>query len=185
MSAIWYECKVKYRKTDETGTQKVVTEPYLVDALSYTEAEKRINEEMAAYISEEFKITTIKVANYAEIHPFENADRWFRSKVSLVAYDEESGKERKTNMYLLLQANDVKEAYDNTLHAMKNTMGDYSIPAISESPIMDVFPYFSGEEGALEDLERFNMLKDSKPIVIQDQEIAIEAELEMALEETN
>lgn len=184
MSAIWYECKVKYRKTDETGIQKVVTEPYLVDALSYTEAEKRINEEMSAYISEEFKITNIKVANYAEIHPFENADRWFRSKVSLVAYDEESGKERKTNMYLLLQANDVKEAYDNTIHVMKNTMGDYSIPAISESPIMDVFPYFSGEEGTVEELERFNALKDSKPVA-QDQEMSIEAELEAALEEIN
>ena len=62
MSTISYECKVKYRKTDETGGQKVVTEPYLVDALSYTEAESRINEEMSAYISEEFKITNIKVA---------------------------------------------------------------------------------------------------------------------------
>jgi hypothetical protein len=67
MSTTWYECKVKYRKTDETGAQKM-TEPYLVDALS-TEAESRINEEMSAYISEEFKITNIKVANYAEIHP--------------------------------------------------------------------------------------------------------------------
>ena len=163
MSTIWYECKVKYRKTDETGLQKITTEPYLVDALSYTEAETRINEEMSAYISEEFKITNIKVANYAEIHPFENADRWFRSKVSLLAYDEESGKERKTNMYLLVQANDVKEAYDNTSSVMKGTMGDYTIPAISESPIMDVFPYFSGEEGEIEQLEKFNALKGSKP----------------------
>src|SRR6478752_9348883 len=166
MSAIWYECKVKYRKLDEnTGTQKVTSEPYLVDALSYTEAESRINEEMSAYISEEFKITNIKVANYAEIHPFENADRWFKSKVSLLAYDEESGKERKTNMYLLVQANDVKEAYDNTIHIMKNTMGDYTIPAISESPIMDVFPYFSGEEGETELLEKFTALKASKPVI--------------------
>jgi hypothetical protein len=162
MSATWYECKVKYRKIDENGVQKVTTEPYLVDAISYTEAEKRINEEMSAYVSEEFKITNIKVANYAEIHPFEKADRWFRSKVSLIAYDEESGKERKTNMYLLVQANDVKEAYDNTTYAMKNTMGDYTIPAISESPIMDVFPYFSGEEGDLEKLEKFNVIKASK-----------------------
>ena len=160
---MWYECKVKYRKTDDTGTQKVVTEPYLVDALSYTEAESRINEEMAAYISEEFKITNIKVANYAEIHPFENTDRWFKSRVSLLAYDEESGKERKSNMYLLIQANDVKEAFDNTVQVMKGTMGDYTIPAISESPILDVFPYFSGEEGDLEQLEKFNALKASKP----------------------
>ncbi len=164
MSAIWYECKIKYRKTDDSGVQRMATEPYLVDAISYTEAESRINEEMSAYISEEFKITNIKVANYAEIHPFENSDRWFRSKVSLIAYDEESGKERKSNMYLLVQANDVKEAFDNTNQMMKNTMGDYTIPAIAESPIMDVFPYFSGEEGELGKLERFNTLKDSVPI---------------------
>lgn len=176
MSSTWYECKVKYRKTDETGLQKVTTEPYLVDALSYTEAESRINEEMSAYISEEFKITNIKVANYTEIHPFENSDRWFKSKVSLLAFDEESGKERKTNMYILLQANDVKEAFDNTTSAMKGTLGDYSIPAISESPIMDVFPYFSGEEGDLEKIEKFNSLKASKP------EVAVEIEDHMEFE---
>ncbi len=170
MSATWYECKVKYRKTDDSGAQKVATEPYLIDAVSYTEAESRINEEMSAYISEEFKITNIKVANYAEIHPFENSDRWFKSKVSLIAYDEESGKERKSNMYLLVQANDVKEAFDNTNEAMKNTMGDYTIPAISESPIMDVFPYFSGDEAELEKIERFNTLKDSVPVEIESEE---------------
>ncbi|AOW09918.1 DUF4494 domain-containing protein [Flavobacterium gilvum] len=167
MSTIWFECKVKYRKTDETGGQKVVTEPYLVDAMSYTEAESRINEEMSAYINEEFKITNIKVANFAEIHPFENADRWFKSKVSLMAYDEESGKERKSNMYLLVQGNDVREAFDNTVHVMKNTMGEYTIPAISESPIMDVFPYFSGDEEESEKFERFNVLKASKPVIAE------------------
>lgn len=174
MSAIWYECKVKYRKTDETGNQKVISEPYLVDALSYTEAESRINEEMATYTSEEFKITNIKVANYAEIHPFENADRWFKSKISLIAYDEESGKERKTSMYFLVQANDVKEAYDNTIETMKGTMGDYSIPAVTESPIMDVFPYFSGEEDKLEQLEKFNTLKASRPDVVAEEEDKME-----------
>ncbi|MCF8715974.1 DUF4494 domain-containing protein [Joostella atrarenae] len=177
MSATWYECKVKYRKTNDTGVQKVVTEPYLVDAVSYTEAESRINEEMSAYISEEFKITNIKVANYAEIHPFENSDRWFKSKVALVAYDEESGKERKTNMYLLVQANDVKEAYDNTVGVMKDTMGDYTIPMISESPIMDVFPYFSGEEDDLDSVKKFIEVKNS---VMETEEEEVEAEAQEA-----
>lgn len=153
MSATWYECKVKYRKTHETGEQKVTTDTYLLDAVSYTEAEARITEEMTAYTSEDFKITNIKVANYSEVHPFENSDRWFRSKVSLVAFDEESGKERKTNIYLLVQANDVKEAFENTTEAMQNTMGDYTIPSITESPILDVFPYFSGEEDEVEKFE--------------------------------
>ena len=168
MSAIWFECKVKYRKTDDTGVQRVTTEPYLVDALSYTEAETRINKEMAAYISEEFKVTSIKFANYSEIHPFENSDRWFKSKVSLLAYDEESGKERKSNIHILLQANDIKEAFDNTVSVMNGTMGEYTIPMISESPIMDVLPYFNGDEDNIEQLEKFNLLKLSKPEVLEE-----------------
>lgn len=167
MSVTWYECKVKYRKLDqESGIQKVKTEPFLVDAISYTEAESRITQEMSVYLSdsEEIKITNIKVANYAEIHPFENSDRWFKSRVSLIAFDEESGKERKTNLYLLVQANDVKEAYENTMGVMKDTMGEYTIPAVSESPIMDVFPYFSGDEKEIERLEKFTKLKDSVPV---------------------
>lgn len=167
MSATWYECKVKYRKFDETsGMTKVKTEPFLVDAISYTEAESRITEEISAYLldSDEIKITNIKVANYAEIHPFENSDRWFKSRVSLIAFDEESGKERKTNLYLLVQANDVKEAYDNTNGVMKDTMGEYTIPAISESPVMDVFPYFSGEEDEMERLKKFTAAKNSVPV---------------------
>ena len=159
MSVIWYECKVKYRKTHETGEQKVTTDTYLLDAVSYTEAEARITEEMKAYTNEDFRIMNIKVANFAEVHPFENSDRWFKSKVSLVALDEESGKERKTNMYILVQANDVKEAFENTTKAMETTMGDYSIPAITESPILDVFPYFTGEE---EQLEKFNVIEPAE-----------------------
>ena len=156
MSVIWYECKVKYKKTHETGEQKVSTDTYLLDAVSYTEAEARITEEMKHLTNEDFRIMNIKVANFSEVHPFENSDRWFKSKVSLVALDEESGKEKKTNLYMLIQANDVKEAFENTTQALSETMGDYSIPSITESPILDVFPYFTGEE---EQLEKFNVLE--------------------------
>ncbi len=148
---------MKYRKTHETGEQKVTTDTYLLDAVSYTEAESRITEEMKAYTNEDLRIMNIKVANFSEVHPFENSDRWFKSKVSLVALDEESGKERKTNIFLLVQANDVKEAFENTTKAMETTMGDYSIPSITESPILDVFPYFTGEE---EQLEKFGVVEN-------------------------
>lgn len=143
---MYYECKVKYRKTDSNGSQKVVTEPYLVDALSFTEAESRINEKIHEYISEEFKVTNIKPVNYSEIIFAENADYFFKSKVSIIAYDEETGKERKQNIYLLVAANDAKEAYDNTIHAMRDTMGEYSIPSVSETAIVDVFPFISSEQ---------------------------------------
>ncbi len=159
MSVTWFECKVKYKKTHETGEQKMTTDTYLLDAVSFTEAEARISEEMTAYTSEDFRIMNIKVANFSEVHPFENSDRWFKSKVSLVALDEESGKEKKTNIYLLVQANDVKEAFENTTQAMEGTMGDYNIPSITESPILDVFPYFTGEE---KQLEKFNVLESAE-----------------------
>ncbi|WP_313114953.1 DUF4494 domain-containing protein [Aequorivita sediminis] len=164
MSVTWYECKVKYKKTHETGEQKVTTDTYLLDAVSYTEAEARITEEMKTFTEEDFRIMNIKVANFSEVHPFENSDRWFKSKVSLVALDEESGKEKKTNIYLLVQANNIKEAFDNTTKAMEQTMGDYNIPAITESAIVDVFPYFTGEE---EQLEKFKVL-DSPELVEQE-----------------
>ena len=160
MSVIWYECKVKYKKTHDTGEQKITTDTYLLDAVSYTEAEVRITEEMQAYTNEDIKITNIKVANYSEVHPFENSDRWFKSKISLVAFDEESGKERKTNIYLLVQANDIKDAFDNCTAVMAQTMGEYTIPSITESPILDVFPYFTGEE---EQLEKYNVLETTVP----------------------
>ena len=160
MSVIWYECKVKYKKTHDTGEQKITTDTYLLDAVSYTEAEVRITEEMQAYTNEDIRITNIKVANFSEVHPFENSDRWFKSKISLVAFDEESGKERKTNIYLLVQANDIKEAFDNSNTVMAQTMGEYTIPSIIESPILDVFPYFTGEE---EQLEKYNVLETTVP----------------------
>lgn len=140
-----YEVKIKFRKTSETGQQKIVTVPYLFEAVNYTDCEARVYKEMPQYISEEFKVTNIKPVNYAEIHHFEDSEKWFKSKVSLIAYDEESGRERKSNIYLLINANDVDDAYASTVRVMKNTMGEYSIPAISETAIVEVFLYQSQE----------------------------------------
>ncbi len=144
MSA-WFECKVKYQKMDQSGKEKMVNEPYLVDAVSFTEAESRINKLLEPYIAGEFNVTNIKIGNYSEIIPDENGDRWFKCKVSFITLDEEKGVERKSNTYMLVQANNVKEAYANVDHSMEGSVSDYSIPSISESPIMDIFPY-SAEE---------------------------------------
>ncbi|HBH47408.1 MAG TPA: phage tail protein [Bacteroidales bacterium] len=140
MSA-WFECKVKYQKMDQNGKEKVVTEPYLIDAVSFTEAESRIHKELEPYISGEFNVTNIKIANFSELIPDEAGDRWFKCKVTFITLDEEKGVERKSNTYMLVQANNVKEAYDNLESAMTGGVSDFSIPNIAESPIMDVFPY--------------------------------------------
>ncbi len=160
----WYECKIKYRKTDENGKDKLVSEPYLIDALSFTEAEKRTQEELSQYISTEFRITNIKTANYSEIIPVEDGDRWFKCKLSLISFDEEKGQERRSNSYMLVQANTAKEAYDNLYEYLNGTTSDFEIPAIAESPILDVFPYHGGDA-----LEEENELR-SEELTLEEQE---------------
>ncbi|MEN8764250.1 MAG: DUF4494 domain-containing protein [Wenyingzhuangia sp.] len=143
---MWYEVKVKYSKIDDNERIKTFNQPYLFDALTFTEAEARATEEMGKYLSEGFKITNIKVANYSELFPNDNGDRWFKCKVSLVTLDEEKGLERRTNTYVLVQANDVKDAYEYLSEQFTDTVSDYSIPSITESPIIDIFPFFEEEE---------------------------------------
>ena len=137
--ATWCECKVKYDKMTEDGSQKTVTEPYLVDALSFTEAEARITEEITPFISGEFKVTAVKRTNTAEIFWKEGGDKWYKVKVNFCTIDEKTGKEKKTPNYMMVQAIDFKDAYDVFMEGMKGTMADFEISQIVETMIMDVY----------------------------------------------
>ncbi len=139
----WFECKVKYEKTMENGLTKKVSEPYLVDAISFTEAEKRIIEEIRPFMTGEFVISDIKRANYSEVFfcDAESADRWFKCKLSFITLDEKSGAEKKTNSYALVQAGDLREAIKYLDEQMKGTIMDYQIASVAETMIMDVYPY--------------------------------------------
>ena len=143
---MWFECKIRYRKIDQNGKEKVANELYLLDALSFTEAEARITKEMEAYITGEFSVTNIKVANYSELIPSEDGDRWFKSKVAFVSVDEEKGVEKKINSSMLVHALNVKDAYEKLEVYLADTISEYEIPAITESPIMDVFAIHEEEE---------------------------------------
>ncbi len=137
----WFECKVAYEKMLENGMQKKVTEPYLVDALSFTEAEARITEEIRPYITGEFTIADIKRARFSEIFFNENGDRYYRIKVFFISLDEKSGAEKKTAVQMLSQASDLKSAIAVLEEGMKGTMADYTIASVTETPLMDVFPF--------------------------------------------
>lgn len=139
----WFECKIRYEKTMENGMNKKVTEPYLVDALSFTEAEKRIIEEMTPYMSGEFTVSDIKRANYSELFGSEEeaADRWFKCKLYFITLDEKSGAEKKTATQILVQAADLRDAVKKLDEGMKGTMADYTIASVNETAIMDVYPY--------------------------------------------
>jgi hypothetical protein len=125
----------------ENGVQKKVTEPYLVDALSFTEAEARIMEEIKPYISGDFTIVDIKRARISELFFNENGDRYYRIKVNFISLDEKSGAEKKTAVQLLVQASDLKEAIAVLEDGMKGTMADYTIASVAETMLMDVFPF--------------------------------------------
>ncbi|MFV0535965.1 MAG: DUF4494 domain-containing protein [Dysgonomonas sp.] len=137
----WFECKVSYEKVMENGMQKKVTEPYLVDALSFTEAEARIIEEIKPYISGEFTITDIKRAKLSELFFNDNGDRFFKAKVMFITLDEKSGTEKRTAAQMLAQASDLKEALRVVEKGMEGTLADYAIASLTETTIMDVFPY--------------------------------------------
>lgn len=147
MMHTWFECKIRYERVMENGMNKKVTEPYLVDALSFTEAEARIIEEMTPFISGEFTISDIKRANYSELFPSdeESADRWFKCKLIFITLDEKSGAEKKTSTQVLVQAADLRDAVKKLDEGMKVTMADYQIASVAETAIMDVYPY-SAEE---------------------------------------
>ena len=137
----WFECKVSFEKVLENGMQKKVTEPYLVDALSFTEAEARIIEEIRPFISGEFTVTDIKRARLSELFFNENGDRFYKIKVYFITLDEKSGAEKKTAAQMLAQACTLKEAIAVLEEGMKGSMADYTIASVTETMLMDVFPF--------------------------------------------
>nr|WP_302830202.1 DUF4494 domain-containing protein [uncultured Bacteroides sp.] len=142
----WFESKVRYEKTMENGKVKKVVEPYLVDALSFTEAEARTIEEVTPFISGEFSIMAIKRASYDETFLNEGGDRYFKCRLAYITLDEKSGAEKKTKQNILVQANTLQDAKDYLVEQMKGTMSDYTIEMVKETDIMDVYPYAAKEE---------------------------------------
>ena len=154
MAKDWFECKVRYDKTLETGLLKKVTESYLVDALSFTEAEERFLQEIEPMMSGEYSVSDIKRAKISEL--FESIDttddKWYKAKVAYIAYDEKKGVEKRTNQTMLIQAKDLRVAVQNLDKGMQGTMGDWDIISIAETPIMDIFKFTAdGKAGSSED----------------------------------
>ena len=142
-TAMWFECKIRYEKVMEDGTPKKVNEVYVIDALSFSEAEERIMEEMSSYISGEIELVDVKIAPYREIFFADNnlADRWFKAKVVYITIDERTQREKRMPVMVLVNAGSINSAIKNTDEVMGGTMIDYAITAIQETKIFDVFEY--------------------------------------------
>ena len=142
----WFECKVKYEKLDQkSGKTKKVTEPYLIDAITFSESEERIYKALEELISGEFVVKSISKSNVSEVFTYESGDRWFKCKVTWVDVDPESGKEKKIAQYMLVLADTARMAYDRIQESLKEMIVPFEIPSVAESPIMDIFPYNAGD----------------------------------------
>ena len=137
--AQWIEVRARYDKMMENGSVKKVTEPYLVDALSCTEAEARVTEELRAYISGDFSVSNVGKTKISEVFWDASGDRFYKVKVNFITLDEQTATEKRTATYILVQASSFKEAYDNFIDGMKGTMADYEIEAINETKLVDVY----------------------------------------------
>lgn len=143
----FFEGKLSYEKLMDNGINKKVNETYLIEAISVTEAESRLIEEMNPFITGEFQVKAVKQSKYSEIFfsTEESADRYFKCKLVFITLDEKSGAEKKTTTEILVEAADLRDAIKKLDEGMKGTMADYLIVSVSETSIMDVYTYNSGE----------------------------------------
>jgi len=142
----WFESKVKYNKVSESGSEQMVTENFLLDAVSYTDAETRIIRQMQQMVKGgEFQIVDIKKSKIAEVFPFQAGEWWYKATINLVTVDEDAGKEKKIRAYYLVMADDIQEALNRLDESLSYLVIPYIISALAVSTIVDVFPYVPAE----------------------------------------
>jgi hypothetical protein len=157
----WFTVKVKYTKQLENGSFKRVSEPYLLAAMTFTDAEARIYEELGSSIRGEFQVTGIARTDLHDIFQYDDTETWFKSKVTYDRMDEEGEKAKTVSQNFLVSATTVKEAYDRTVESLATLMIDFNIASIVSSPIVEVFPYLE-EDVQRPALNKMNVEDDSE-----------------------
>lgn len=143
---IWFTCKAKYGKENDEGIMKQVTEAFLIDAVSYTDAESRIYEALEQNIAGEFAVTAITKSNISEVINYEDSDYWYKCKVTYATVDGDSDKEVKINTYFLVAAEDVRQAFVRVEDNLSSMLVPFEIPSITKTNIVEVYPYHEEEK---------------------------------------
>lgn len=170
----WYECKVKYLKIDQSGHERKINDNYLLDAVSFTDAETRIYQQMNQLTNGEFQVQNIKKSNISEVIPSETGEWWYKAKINLITIDEEAGKEKKVTNYILVMADDINHALKRVEEGLSYMLVPYVVTSIQLSTIAEVFPYDSELEP--KEIKR-------QPAPVEEEEIAPPGELEDPEEE--
>lgn len=160
---IWYSCKVKFTKETEDGFLKQVSENYLVDAVSYTDAESRIYAIMEDYVRGEFSVASISKTNLSEVINYEDEENWYKCKVTYSTVDGDKAKEVKVTTYFLVSAGDVKQAFERVEDNLSSMLVPFEIPSITLTNFIDVFPLQSEEDIEPEIPESYRKLEDPMP----------------------
>lgn len=153
----WFTVKVKYTKQLENGAFKRVSEPYLLAAMTFTDAEARIYEELGSVIRGEFSVTNIARTDYHDIFHYEDSDLWYKCKVSYESQDADTDKKKKVSQNFLVSAFTVKDAYERIQESLSTLMVDFQVPSITLSPIVDIFPF---NEDLDREIERRPLVED-------------------------
>ena len=187
----WFECKVKYVKIDDDGRERKVSEVYLVDAVSFTDAETRIIQQMETMVRGEFMVDNIKKSNIVEIFPHENGEWWYKARIGIVTIDEKAGKEKKINNYFLVAADDLKQALQRLEEGLAYVLVPYQTTSLAICNIVDVFPYFEDKVNAKIPSNLKPLKEVTKTPVFEDEDLDVvysaddEEDEETELEETD
>lgn len=169
----WFECKVKYVKIDDDGRERKVSEVYLVDAVTFTDAETRIIKQLQTMVRGEFIVDNIKKSNIIEIFPHEDGEWWYKAKIAIVTIDENAGKEKKINNYFLVAADDIKQALQRLEDGLSYILVPYQTTSLAVCNIVDVFPYF-GDDANQPIPSNLKPLKEvTKPQVFEDEDLDV------------
>ncbi len=161
----WFECKAKYMKVSESGKEQMVTENFLLDAVSFTDAEARIIWQLQQLVRKnEFSVVDIKKSKIAEVFSFDDGEWWFKVTINLVTIDEEAGREKKLRTYYLIMADDINEALKRLDESLSYLVIPYVVTAIAVSTIVDVFPYEPAEALIPKGFVPVEETKDENPI---------------------
>ncbi len=173
--ATWYECKFKYNREDQNGGFTTITEVYLIDAVSFTDAETRVYQEIGSNY-QEFILVSVKKYRLHELVYKEDAFKWYKCKVGITTLDEKSGKERKSKQTILVSGNSVKDAYDAVEELFADSVSDYEILDIVTTSIVEVMPYFEDQEVVNEEEIANNVQEEeiSEDMVASDEEASQE-----------
>lgn len=172
----WFTCKVKYQKEDEHGRVKNVTETYLADALSFTEAEAKIYDEIGQRVMGEFQVTSIAKSKIVDVFEYTDGDVFYQAKISYMVGDADSGKEKKVTNLMIVHANDIQTAWERIHESLNNMLVTFVVPEIKESLILEVFHHAKTDEERIPD--HLTPVADLEPEPVEEVEQELEEDQE-------